>query len=84
MAYPSSSPVGSFKPALAIPITVTTAPITVTGPTISLSGITKDEMQIIMDGADQPTLDALGQVFRALDSIKLGMQIVTEESREPG
>lgn len=75
MAGPTQSRIGTFRIALA-------AAITVTGPPIVLSAITKPEMQDIMDNADQPTLDALAQMSKVLESIKLGMQVVTEENLE--
>ena len=76
MAGIAGGAVGTFKSALSIPVVVS---VTTGATTVSVSAITKDEMQSVMDTADVETIEALGKVQRALDSIKLGMQIATEE-----
>ena len=86
MAGVGPSIIGSYKSALSVPVTVTAvipAPtVNVAGPSISLTAITKAEMQEVMAAADQDTLNVLEEVRQVLESIKLGMQIATEEELE--
>ena len=79
--------IGSFKSALSIPVSVTAvipAPVVnIAGTTISLASITKAEMAEVLSVADDDTLDALTKVLKVLESIRLGIQVISEEELEP-
>ena len=73
MAGPTSSVIGDHH--------TSTEPISLT--VTALSGTSIEELGSAFKGATQGTIDALGDMNLNLASIKLGMQLVTEEELEP-
>ena len=80
MASVANLPIGSFKIALSIGVFAAPTPtINVTPTVLQTSGITKVEMEQVVADSDSNTLTRLDEISGTLESIKLGIQIGTEE-----